>query len=124
VPPIHLVLFRETDGSVPLQDWLDDLPAKVVVKCIARLERLAVLGYELRRPEADLLRDGIYELRIGFQGIHYRILYFFHGQAAAVVSHGVVKERAVPAMEIDHAVRRRSMYFANPPRHTAELDNG
>ena len=28
-------------------------------------ERLAQLGHELRRPEADYLRDQIYELRIG-----------------------------------------------------------
>ena len=42
------------------------------------------LGHELRRPEADLLRDNIYELRIGLQGINYRILYFFHGKQAAL----------------------------------------
>jgi hypothetical protein len=31
---------------------------------------------------ADYLRDGIYELRPTFGGIHYRILYFFHGHEA------------------------------------------
>jgi hypothetical protein len=25
------------------------------------------MGHELRRPEADLLRDGIYELRVSFR---------------------------------------------------------
>ena len=58
--------------------------------------RLEDLGHEIRRPEADLLRDGIYELRIGLQGINYRVLYFFHGKEAAVVSHGLTKERRVP----------------------------
>ena len=33
------------------------------------MERLAEFGHELRRPEADLLRDKIYELRIALQGI-------------------------------------------------------
>ena len=42
-----------------------------------------------------MLRDGIYELRIGLQGLNYRILYFFHGKEAAVVSHGLIKERRV-----------------------------
>jgi len=55
------------------------------------VERLRDLGHELRRPEADLLRDGIYELRASLQGIHYRILYFFHGAVAAVVAHGIVE---------------------------------
>jgi len=28
--------------------------------------------------------------------MNYRILYFFHGRMAAVLAHGLVKERAVP----------------------------
>lgn len=63
-------------------------------------ERLSWLGHELRRPESDYLRDGIYELRASFQGVHYRILYFFHGTVAAVLSHWLAKEQAVPAIEI------------------------
>src|SRR5437016_14453652 len=49
------------------------------------------MGHELRRPEADLLRDGIYELRASVQGVHHRVLYFFHGAAVAVVSHGIAE---------------------------------
>jgi hypothetical protein len=85
------------DGSCPLLDWIEQLPVKVQAKCFLRVERLRELGHELRRPEADLLRDGIYELRASLQGVHYRILYFFHGAIAAVVAHGIVKEGAVPA---------------------------
>jgi len=89
MPRTKVVFFREKDGTVPLLDWLDSLPKKAQAKCIARLERLALLGHELRRPEADLLRDGIHELRVGLQGINYRMLYFFYGQAATVVSHAL-----------------------------------
>jgi putative component of toxin-antitoxin plasmid stabilization module len=53
------------------------------------------------------LRDGIYELRASYHGIHYRMLYFFHGKAAAVLSHGVIKEQRVPAKDIDRAKQRR-----------------
>ena len=66
------------------------------------------------------LRDGIYELRVGLQGLQYRILYFFHGAIAAVVSHGLVKERVVPSKEIDRAIERRKRFIANPARHTHE----
>src|ERR1039458_7868107 len=121
MPMTRVVLFRDADGTVPLFDWLDDLPKKAVVKCRLRLERLQALGHELRRPEADLLRDGIYELRASHQGVNYRILYFFHHNIAAVVSHGLIKERVVPPAEIDRAIRRCGMYLADPTRHTQEL---
>lgn len=116
----RVVLYRSHDGTVPLLDWLDALPPKVRAKCIVRIERLRELGHELRRPEADLLRDDIYELRVGHQGVHYRMLYFFAGKAACVVSHGLTKERIVPAREIDLAVRRRQKFLADPKNHTTE----
>jgi phage-related protein len=94
------------------------LPSKVQDKVYLRLERLREAGHELRRPEADFLRDGIYELRVSLRGVHHRILYFFHGTIAAVVSHGLVKERAVPPKEIDRAVERKKQFEANPPNHT------
>ena len=124
MPPIRLVLYRETDGSVPLQQWFTQIPTKAAVKCLVRIERLAAMGYELRRPEADLLRDGIYELRVDLQGIHYRILYFFHGNAAVVVSHGLKKERVIPPVEIDRAIARRDSFLRNPELHSAELEHG
>jgi len=118
VPQTNVIIFQDEDGRVPFLEWFDQLPAKVQDKCRVRLERLAQLGHELRRPEADYLRDQIYELRIGLQGINYRILYFFHRDVAAVLSHGLVKERAVPPAEIDLAVRRKRKFSANPDRHT------
>jgi len=120
MPQIEVVFFKEDDGSVPLTDWLDSIPAKAQAKCLARLKRLEDLGHELRRPEADFLRGGIYELRVGLQGVNYRMLYFFHGRVAAVVSHGIVKERVVPPKEIDTAVERKRRFERNPRAHTAE----
>jgi phage-related protein len=84
------------------------------------LERLRELGHELRRPEADLLRDGIYELRIVFQGINYRILYFFHKTEAVVISHGIIKERIVPSAEIERAIERKKLFEMAPSKHTHE----
>ena len=115
------MLFRDKDTTVPLLDWFDELPQKVVVKCRVRLERLQELGHELRRPDADLLRDGIHELRVSYQGVNYRILYFFHGNVAAVVSHGIVKERAVPPIEIERAIRRRQLYLTDPQQYSQEM---
>lgn len=120
MPATKVVFFQDDDGGVPLLVWLDSLPKKPRAKCVARIERLRDLGHELRRPEADLLRDGIYELRVGLGGVNYRMLYFFHGQTAAVVSHGCTKERVVPVREIDLAVQRKNKFERAPARHTYE----
>lgn len=118
MPKISVVFYQEDATIVPVLDWLDRLPAKVQDKCRVRIERLRDLGHELRRPEADYLRDGIYELRVGHRGMNYRMLYFFHGRVAAVLAHGLVKEREVPAREIEEAIRRKRMFELNPGRHT------
>lgn len=103
----EVYFYRNDDGTLPLLQWLDTLPEKVQLKCTARISRLAELGNELRRPEADFLRDGIYELRARFRGVHYRILYFFMGRSIVVLSHGITKEREVPKKEIDVAIKRK-----------------
>jgi phage-related protein len=118
VPKTKVVLYRELDGSCPFLAWFEELPAKVQDKCYLRLERLGEMGHELRRPEADYLRDGIYELRVSLRGVHHRILYFFHGSIAAVVSHGLVKEQTVPPREIQRAIERKERFETNPVRHT------
>ena len=119
MPRTKVIIFAESDGTAPLIDWMDDLPSKVQDKCIVRIERLKEMGYELRRPEADLLRSGIYELRIAFRSIQYRILYFFHGQEA-VITHGLIKESEVPDNDIQMALKRMEMFRLNPQLHTYE----
>ena len=117
MPETEVILFSDDDGSVPVLAWLDQLPPKAQDKCIVKIERLAALGHELRRPEADFLRDGIYELRVSLQGMQYRILYFFQG-GRAVISHGLIKTSQVPPKEIDLAIERRTRFAKNPVQHT------
>ncbi len=116
---VEVVFFQAAPGTTPpLIDWLDRLSSKARLKCLVRLKRLEELGHELRRPEADFLRDGIYELRASYQGVHHRMLYFFHGREVVVVSHGLGKERDVPSGEIERAVRAKLAFEQNPKAHT------
>ncbi len=116
-----VVFYKEkSDPTALVLEWLESIPLKARLKCLTRIERLKEEGHNLRRPEADLLRDKIYELRATLQGIHYRILYFFHGNVAAVLSHGIVKEDAVPPIEIDRAIQRRENFERDPKKHTYE----
>jgi phage-related protein len=120
VPKTEVIAYRDADGSVPLLDWLDGLPQIARRKCLVQIELLMEFGYELRRPHCDLLEHGIWELRARAGHVQYRILYFFHGQNAIILSHGFSKERCIPAVEIEKAVSRRARYLQNPAAHTYE----
>jgi len=112
-----VVFYREDDGSVPSLDWLDSLHEKVQNKFIVRINRLVECGHELRRPEADYLRDGIYELRVRRMRINYRLLYFFSEQRA-ILSHGMTKDGKVPDQEIDTAINCHRKFERSPQKHT------
>src|ERR1700687_5606041 len=96
MPSTEVIFFKDAKNEVPAIVWLDDQLDKVQDKFTARIERLEELGHELRRPEADFLRDGIYEIRVKHLRVNYRILYFFHNHQA-ILSHGLTKEDVVPA---------------------------
>ena len=118
MPQTEVVLYQEEDGTVPLVDWLDALPNEARDRCLARLALLEEKGHELRRPHAENLGGGLYELRIKFYRVNYRILYFFHGRTAAVVCHGLAKEKTVPKRDLRTAAERMARFKADPDRHT------
>lgn len=122
MPQTRVIFYCEADGPVPLLQWLDSHPEKIREKCLFRIRRLAALGHELRRPEADMLRDGLYELRVGLRGHNYRMLYFYHGAVAAVLSHGLIKEDRVPPKDIKRAILRKQTFEEEPPRHTYQAE--
>lgn len=58
MPRVDVAFFADSDGSCPLLEWLDNarlVTAKARTKCIVKVERLAELGHELRRPDAEYL---------------------------------------------------------------------
>lgn len=126
MPATEIRAFRDADreGDVPIERWLDELEhrePKAYAKCLARILELSQKGNEMRRPHADYLRDGIYELRATLGKDQYRILYFFFGKNAVTLSHGLTKERAVPPAEIELAVNRRSLVMEDADRYTADF---
>ncbi len=123
MPRTELITYKEKSGDVPLLRWLESLPDKVRYKWEARFESLEQSGYELRRPICDILRNGIYELRLKNGTINYRVLYAFVGRNVVLLSHGLSKEGKVPDIEIDKAIANRSKYLANPPVHTFKCED-
>jgi phage-related protein len=125
MPKTTVYIYAEENGESPVLDWLKELNQsnnRALDACIARVKLLAMMGHELRRPHADMLRDGIYELRARVGNVNYRLLYFFHGKDIAVVAHGLTKEAEVPARDIERAIERRRRYEQEPAKHRATLD--
>jgi len=117
----EVLIFAEADGTVPLLEWLSDLPPKVQDKFIVRIELLQEQGHKLGRPLAAFLRDNVYELRVRHMRVNYRILYFFH-EGRAVLSHGLTKEAKVPESDIRRAIRRFEQFSSDAERHTHEIE--
>lgn len=115
--PRTVVVFYAERNAAPVIEWLDQQSAAVQYKLVARVALLEEKGYELRRPHADTLRDGIHELRVVSQRVNYRVLYFFAGRQA-VISHGITKEGVVPPREVDLAIERKHRFASAPESHT------
>jgi phage-related protein len=84
------------------------------------MQRLAELGWELKRPTQDLLRDGVHELRWALNHVQYRVLFGFHGRTAVVLAHAITKEGTVPDVEINRARKRLQAFQTNPGKYTYE----
>ena len=57
-------------------------------------------------------------MRVRWNSVNYRILYFFHGRIAAVLAHGITKEAQVPDKAIEEALTRKARFAADPKAHT------
>ncbi len=123
MPATQLKIYQEANGTAPLIEWLKCQGKKVQNKCHAYIEHLAEHGRDVRRPQADILRGGIYELRPKRQGIQYRILYAFVGQQVVLLTHGFIKEDdKVDPAEINRAIEYRKKYEMNPELHTYKAE--
>lgn len=130
VPKTQVVFYQDENGTAPVLEWLKAMikkDRKGYANCVAKIRQLASTGYELRRPAADYLRNGIYELRAKHIHIQYRILYFFDGQNIAILAHAITKDTdRVPIVDIERAIERKCQFEENPNVHTyqEDLDNG
>ena len=80
--------------------------------------------YNIRKSQVELdpnlfkkLTDDIWEFRTVYQGLHYRLLAFWHKSVSektvVLVTHGFIKKRSkVPNSEIQKARLSRNAYLA------------
>ncbi len=125
MPTCEVVFYCDADGTAPVLDWLEGLGRRnrqALLKGHARLALLAESGPDLRRPVADAIGDGLYELRWRVGTVNYRILYFFHGHRVAVVAHGLAKKAALPPADVHRALERKRAFESDPSAHSYILE--
>lgn len=96
--------FIDKDGNKPIKRFIDSLPLKEQAKAYAYIRELKRQGNNLRRPMADYIRDGIYELRPK----ENRIFYFFYLRDSAVLVHAARKKTdKIPENDLRLCIKRK-----------------
>jgi phage-related protein len=94
-------------------EFIESLDARSKAKVLNWIELLEKQGPQLPRPYADLLEDGIHELRIKITGTQIRVLYFFCYRDFIVPTHSFIKSTDnVPPPEIIKAKHCRSDFLS------------
>ncbi len=117
-PQVKVVFYQEPEGTCPVLDFLQMTLQKAQEVAQARIQMLAARGHQLRRPHADYLEDGIYELRWHMGRVQHRILYSFHGRGLVVLLHALTKEGSIPRADLSRARQRKLRFEANPAECT------
>jgi hypothetical protein len=97
------------------------------VKVLHFLELLEEMGPTLPRPYADLLEDGIHELRIKLSGDQMRLLYFFCFETCIIVYRALKKNTSkLPDEYIREIVQYRALFLSrmdpNAIRRLTDVD--
>jgi phage-related protein len=102
---MDIYYFVDQRGHNPVKEFIHGLPFKEQEKIYAYIDELRQQGHNLRRPMADYLRDGIYELRPKTN----RVLYFFFLTSGVVLVHAIRKKTdKIPEQDLTLAIRRKS----------------
>lgn len=84
--------YRMTDGTAPVEEFLDSLNIKMRNKALDSLLILEEFGNTLREPYSKSVGNGLFELRIKFSSDISRIFYFFYTDNRIVVTNGFIKK--------------------------------
>lgn len=113
--------FIDERGNNPVRAFIDSLSIKEQAKVFAYLDELKNQGHNLRRPMADYLGNGIYELRPK----RNRIFYFFFIKENVVLVHAIRKRtRGIPKSDLELCIKRKTMVESGKQIERVELGGG
>jgi len=103
---MKIFFFVDSRGRAPVKEFIEELPPDEQEKALAYIEELKRQGHNLRRPLADFVRDGIYELRPKTN----RLFYFFFLKENAVLVHAIKKKSwKISANDIELCIKRKRL---------------
>lgn len=91
--PWEVFYYQTERGESPIEGFLNSLPRKAKAKCIAYMDLLEEMGYDLPRSVIAKVRGDIWELRPEWGGTEYRFLYFGMIGQRFVILHALKKKR-------------------------------
>lgn len=112
VNKFRVIYYESDNGHCPVQEFIDDRDLRNQAKIMAYIELLEKNGPLLPRPYADILVDGIHELRIKLSGEQIRVLYFFIYENFIILTHCFRKNSdKVSKAEIEKAKNIRNDFI-------------
>lgn len=100
--------YIKTNGSEPVDEFLDSLPPKDEAKVLRTIQLLEEFGNELKKPHFNFMGDGLFELRTKVSTNIHRVLYFHYQQGRFILLHGFTKKtQKTPTKEL--VIARRYM---------------
>jgi len=114
---MSVCFFIDDRGKNTVKEFIDKLPLKEQAKIMAYLDELKQQGHHMRRPMADYLGEGIYELRPHDN----RIFYFFFLKETAVLLHAIRKKTdKIPVRDMELCRKRKKQ--VEESREMKEID--
>jgi len=107
-----VIYYETSEGKCPVTDFIDSRSKRNQAKVMSLISLLEENGPTLPRPYADLLEDGIHELRIKLSGDQVRVLYFFCYKDFIILTHAFNKTTdKVPKSEIKKTKKFREDFL-------------
>ncbi len=120
-PQWQILFCDQMEELCPVTEFIDRCVPKQQVKILRILSLLQEQGPILPRPYADILRDGIHELRFTLSRDRVRILYFFCYQKFIVLYYVFLKNtQRVPEKFIRRVIEYREDFLGRMSRAKLE----
>jgi phage-related protein len=104
-PVLECRFYRTAGGNEPVREWLKSLPKETRLEIGSDIQQVQ-RRWPVGKPLVDGFGKGLFEIRTGFDGSIYRVLFCLKG-STLVLLHGFQKKsQKTPKTDLDLARQR------------------